>query len=297
MNVKGRGMAGKHGRGRNDFDMRAYYGQPRAMSSDYAREGYAQKARRRRKGRAWTAVLIVSLVVLAISLASLGAIGFSYWQGQKAYDRVSQAADLDVTSSSSFDLDSSMVDWSALSAINPDIVAWVYVPGTNINYPVVKGNDDSYYLTHDFEGSAGGITNNGCIFLHYDNASDFSDTGNFIFGHHLNDGTMFSAISDEKSVAEHRTVYLFTPTVNMKLRSFSLVHCGANDPLLQTEFSSVAAKRTYLMDIIDRSTVQMSDVPDVSKIDQFFAFSTCDNQISNGRYVMFCAVEKVGNAA
>ena len=72
MNVKGRGMAGKHGRGRNDFDMRAYYGQPRAMSSDYAREGYAQKARRRRKGRAWTAVLIVSLVVLAISLASLG---------------------------------------------------------------------------------------------------------------------------------------------------------------------------------------------------------------------------------
>ena len=83
----------------------------------------------------------------------------------------------------------------------------------------------------------------------------------------------------------------------MKLRSFSLVHCGANDPLLQTEFSSVAAKRTYLMDIIDRSTVQMNDVPDVSKIDQFFAFSTCDNQISNGRYVMFCAVEKVGSAA
>ncbi len=259
----------------------------------YDRDAYAGKARARRKNRKWTAVLIVSIVVLVCALGALAAIGFSYWQGQQAYNRVSEAADLDTDDT--IDLDSALVDWDALSDINPDIVAWIYVPNSNINYPVVRGADDSYYLTHDFEGTQGGLTNNGCIFLHSTNATDFSDQGTFIFGHHLNDGTMFSAIADEGAFQDQRTVYLLTPKVNMKLRSFSLVHCGANDPLLQVDFSTADELRDYLQDIEDRSVVDVSDAPDVSSIDQFIALSTCDNLASNGRYVLYCSVEQVGS--
>lgn len=259
----------------------------------YERGAYADKAHARRKKRKWTVVLVIAIVVLVCSLAALGAIAFSYWQGQQAYNRVTETASLDT--SDEIDLNAANVDWDALRDVNPDIVAWIYIPNSNINYPVVKGADDSYYLTHDFEKTQGGITNNGCIFLHADNASDFSDQGSFLFGHHLNDGTMFSAISDEGAFQNQRTVYLLTPKVNMKLRSFSLVHCGANDPLLQTTFSTSADLRDYLRDIEERSVVDVDDAPDVSSIDQFVALSTCDNLISNGRYVLYCSVEQVGS--
>ena len=258
----------------------------------YDRNTYATKAHARRKSRKWTVVLVVAIVVLICALTALGAIVFSYWQGQQAYSRVSDAADLDTAET--LDLDSSLVDWDALAAINPDIVAWIYIPGSNINYPVVRGADDSYYLTHDFEGTQGGLTNNGCIFLHSENATDFSDQGSFIFGHHLNDGTMFSAIADESAFQNQRTVYLLTPKLNMKLRSFSLVHCAADDPLLQMSFATAADLCDYLTDIESRSVVSVSDAPDVSTIDQFFALSTCDNLASNGRYVLYCSIEQVG---
>lgn len=250
--------------------------------------------KRRKSRRRWTVVLVIALIVLVGSLGALGVIGFSYFQGQQAYTRVAESANLSISEAS--DLDSISIDWDALRATNPDIVAWIYIPNTNISYPVVKGTDDEYYLYHDFEGTQGGVTNNGCIFMHYENKSDFSDQGTFLFGHHLNDGTMFSAISDEDNFENQRTVYVLTPTVNMRLKAFALVHCAYNDPLLQTSFSGTSGLKTYLDDIIGRAAKVASDAPDTSTITKFIALSTCDNQISNGRYVMYCAIDEVGTS-
>ena len=62
------------------------------------------------------------------------------------------------------------VDWDALLAINPDTVGWVYVPGTNINYPIVHTDNDETYLTRDFNGEQSWGATYGCIFLSAANA-------------------------------------------------------------------------------------------------------------------------------
>lgn len=70
------------------------------------------------------------------------------------------------------------VDFAALREINPDIVAWIYIEGTKINYPIVQGEDNSYYLKHLFSGEWNG---SGCIFLDFQNDASFADRHSIIF--------------------------------------------------------------------------------------------------------------------
>ena len=122
-----------------------------------------------------------------------------------------------------------VVDWDALRAINPDIVAWVYMPGTIINYPVAhKDGDSEYYLHHNFslgEGSFGAEF--GSIMLSGENAGDFSDEVNILYGHHMRNGSMFALFAEFRDSAifnEHRTIYLLTPEGNYRLQTFAVEH-------------------------------------------------------------------------
>ena len=74
------------------------------------------------------------------------------------------------------------VDFAALDDVN----------GTVLNYPVVQGNDNSYYLSHLFDGSDNA---GGCLFLDSRNNSDFTDDNTIIYGHNMKNGTMFASIN------------------------------------------------------------------------------------------------------
>ena len=257
-------------------------------------QAVAQTSQKKKKGGFWRVVFVIALIVLVCALGALGFLAYNYWAGQQVYDKLEQVSQIDPSKVDSLaDLN---LDWDALRAINSDIVAWVYIPNTNINYPVVKGSDNSYYLSHDFEGTNGAFVWRGTVFLDCENSSDYSDDVNFMYGHHLNDNTMFSAISemnDQSRFDECRTVYLFTPTMNYKLRSFSLVHCSGSDAIVELNFSKPADFQAYIQDKIDRSVTTVSDCPAATDIGQAFAFSTCDNYLfSSGRFILFCYAEE-----
>lgn len=248
-----------------------------------------------KKGGPWRVVFWIALIVLVASLAILGALLFSYWQGQNAYDKIADQAfeaPQDVEGAALEDL---QVDWDALRAVNPDVVGWIYIPGTIVNYPIVHTDNDERYLTYDFNGEQGWGATFGTIFLQAANAGDFSDANNIVYGHHLNNGSMFACLADMQDDAgfnAHRTVYVLTPQGNYKLRTFSLVHCAADDPLAQTSFADSAAQTAYVQDKIDRSTAAPEgQLPAAEDIDHTFAFVTCDNLPSDGRYVLFSYVE------
>ena len=231
------------------------------------------------------------MVVFVLAIGALAAIFFSYWQGEQTNKEIEQAGGFTPTATA--DLSTMKVDWDALRAINPDTVGWIYIPGTTINYPIVQSSDDSYYLKHDFKGSVGYIATFGAIFLEAENKANFSDSNNVIYGHHLNDGSMFAPIadfSDQATFDGSRTVYILTPSGNYRLKTFSLVHCASTDPIVQTQFTNETERVNYVQDKMDRSVVSVSDVPAADNMKRTFAFSTCDNLPSDGRWVLFAYV-------
>ena len=106
------------------------------------------------------------------------------------------------------------IDFSTLKAVNDDVIGWLYVEalGDIINYPMVKGDDNEYYLhntywhTYNFSGT---------IFIDYQNSRDFSDPNTLIYGHNMKNGSMFGSLSsfitNASTFARSRYFWIFTP--------------------------------------------------------------------------------------
>lgn len=267
----------------------------------YSRDNYGSQARLnysknsgscRSRKNPWRVVFVVSLVVLIAALIGLGAIAFQYISQQRAYDDLEQYASL--SDSENMTLADLTVDWDALRAVNPDIVAWVYVPDSPINYPVVQGDDNEEYLHKAFDGSTGWLASAGTIFLDSTNSPDFSDQNSALYGHHMNDGSMFASLSDWQNNDEfnaHRDIYVLTPQGNYRLKTFALVKTTGDDALVQTTFSSDESYQSYIQDKLDRSvTTQQGEVLSAADIRQSMLFSTCEYSQADGRAVLFAAV-------
>jgi len=83
------------------------------------------------------------------------------------------------------------IAWAPLREVGPDIIAWIVVPGTGIDYPIAQGADNAWYLRHTVSGER---SPSGAIFLDYRNAPDFSDGHMLIYGHNMQDGSMFAPL-------------------------------------------------------------------------------------------------------
>ena len=125
-------------------------------------------------------IVAVCLMVLSFCVCTGFGICFMYREGVQEYEDLRtyvKETDEDghTEGTDGSDGKQTVVDFKALKKINPDIVAWIRIPDTSIDYPVVQGNDDSYYLTHTFKKTEHVA---GAIFLDSDNNADFSDDKN-----------------------------------------------------------------------------------------------------------------------
>lgn len=114
------------------------------------------------------------------------------------------------------------VDFEALKEINPDIVAWLKIPAV-LDYPVVQGEDNSYYLSHTFRGQ---YNIAGSIFLDSRNKADFSDSRSIIYGHNMKDGSMFHVLrkfQGREFYQENREIRLYLP--DGSVRVYEIVGC------------------------------------------------------------------------
>ena len=114
------------------------------------------------------------------------------------------------------------VDFEALQQINPDIVAWLRIPGV-LDYPVVQGTDNSYYLDHTFRKE---YNIAGSIFLDARNMADFSDSKNIIYGHNMRNGSMFHVLKNFQNLdfyQANREIWLYLPDGSVEV--YEIVGC------------------------------------------------------------------------
>jgi len=103
-----------------------------------------------------------------------------------------------------------LFDWDGLNARNADVVGWIYVPGTNIDYPILAGASNDTYLHTDIDGN---FSIAGSIFLEENNSSDFLDDNTIIYGHNMLSGVKFSAIDAmmRGTITDLDYIYVYTP--------------------------------------------------------------------------------------
>ncbi|WP_165057027.1 class B sortase, partial [Adlercreutzia sp. ZJ176] len=269
---------------------------PPAQPSEYGR-GSGRYATRARKRGPWRVVFWLALAVLVASLGALAYIGFTYWNGQRAYDEIASANLTVPEDAASATLADFSVDWDALRAVNPDVVGWVYVPGIGVNYPIVhRPHDDTYYLNHTFGGDTTGQfgAEFGCIMLSGENSGDFTDEVNVVYGHNMANGSMFApfaGFTDPSVFNAHRTIYVLTPAGNYRLSTFAVDRIAGVDTTVVVPSQTPDELAAYVQKRMDDSLVAPDPAPrPASEISQVFAFSTCDNAQDTYRFVTFAEV-------
>lgn len=177
-----------------------------------------------------------------------------------------------------------VVDFDALKEINTDCVAWIQIEGTEVNYPVVQGEDNSYYLKHLFDGK---WNSSGCIFLDYRCNADFSGKNNVLYGHHMKNETMFHTLvyyKTQEYYDAHPTGFLLTPAGNYQIEFFAGYVVSTQDDAWTLEFASDEAFSDWVARAIERSCFDSGIVP--AATDRIITLSTCSYEFSNARFVL-----------
>lgn len=179
------------------------------------------------------------------------------------------------------------VDFKALQQKNADVIAWLRVPDTNIDFPVMQAKDNYYYLSHDFEKNYA-VT--GGIFLDYRNRDDFSDSFSIIYGHRMSSGRMFSDVGkfeDKKFFNEHREgAVLYTPGQKYRIRFVAFASVYG----VQGEIYNVGAFRTEesVEKVLESASIIESDARDGGK---YILLSTCSVKEQAKRDVLLGVLE------
>ena len=182
------------------------------------------------------------------------------------------------------------IDFAALQAYNPDIIAWIRIPGTNIDYPVLQGPDNDKYLrrTPDGEYSVAGS-----IFLEFTNASDFSDNHSIIYGHHFRGSyrPMFTQLVDYRSrdfFYDHPTAVIYTPAGRYTVRFFSCYVTRLGDNAWRTQLEG-NAYADWIRDVSGKAMYDMGAIP--RETDRIVTLSTCSTEFANARFVIHGILE------
>lgn len=176
------------------------------------------------------------------------------------------------------------IDIFALQEVNPDVLGWIYIPGTNISYPLLQGEDNQYYLNYTWDKQAYFV---GSIFLECKNSADFSDYNTILYGHNLNNGTMFSQLhlyKDQEQWVQYPYVYIVTASGAYRYHIFAAYEVPTTAITYQLSFEEDGQKQRFLDECISWSVLDTGIIP--TENDRILTLSTCTGVIRTNRWVV-----------
>lgn len=186
------------------------------------------------------------------------------------------------------------VDFEGLKAVNPDVTGWIYCEDTPINYPVVLGEDNDYYLKHNFDGTDSA---SGSIFIEADNRPGFVDSNTIIYGHHMKNGSMFATLdkwAEQEYYEGHPVMWLLTPEQDYKIILFAGYTTSASSDTYAIFDGRCEELNEYLAKCKGQSDFNAdTELEDDAR---YVLLSTCAYVFDNARYVLHGKLVPVDSA-
>lgn len=250
--------------------------------------GHRKSRKARRKNMILNVILVAAIVVFCVSAFKLLQIGKGYKDGQSEYEKVR-----DVAIKNADDKEKFRVDFDELMKINDDTVGWIrfYKEPSQINYPVVQGEDNDLYLHKTFSANENTL---GAIFVDAAASSDFTDKNTIIYGHRMKDGSMFRKLEEYKDKdfwKENPYFYIYTP--DGKEITYKIYSVGQVLDTSDTYLTSFAGEEDY-QKFLDM-TMKEADYDTGVKVttdDTIVTLSTCTAASDEHRFVVRGVKEK-----
>lgn len=250
--------------------------------------GRRKSRKARRKNMILNVILVAAIVVFCVSAFKLLQIGKGYKDGQSEYEKVR-----DVAIKNADDKEKFRVDFDELMKINDDTVGWIrfYKEPSQINYPVVQGEDNDLYLHKTFSANENTL---GAIFVDAAASSDFTDKNTIIYGHRMKDGSMFRKLEEYKDKdfwKENPYFYIYTP--DGKEITYKIYSVGQVLDTSDTYLTSFAGEEDY-QKFLDM-TMKEADYDTGVKVttdDTIVTLSTCTAASDEHRFVVRGVKEK-----
>ena len=182
-------------------------------------------------------------------------------------------------------------DLKALQEINPEVVGWVYIPETEIDYPVLQHEDNEYYLNHSWENTK---NPNGAIFFDCETSTDLTDFNTLVYGHRINNKLMFSGLRKFNSldyINAHPSVYLVTEKGVCRYDIFSAYQTGMQTIAFAMRIETENMRKEFINFAVDYSEAFTGVVPEPEN--RFLTLATCNFNGSSRQVVQAVLNEEV----
>ena len=241
---------------------------------------------RRRPDLLSRVLLVAGVALLLVAAGMFLYTQWGYWRQDRVNEELAAFAEVSDDASRA-----PQVDWDALKAVNDDVVAWLQIPGTPVNYPVYQGEDNDYYLEYTAYGEPGV---GGHVFLDDEcRAPGMRDAQTVLFGHNLRNGAMFRTVAnmdDQEAFDAVDTVWYVTEDEAFELEPLLVYYTQATDQDVRTfSFTSDEEREAYLTGLLEDSVVAADDAAAaVADAEHVLTLCTCNYIEGEGRTILVC---------
>ena len=183
------------------------------------------------------------------------------------------------------------MDLGALREVNPDVVGWILIPDTEINYPLMQAEDNNYYLQRTWDQKSNAM---GSIFLEYLCSPDLTDPNTIIYGHNMNDGSMFAGLhkyQQQDYWETHPYVYILSDYGVYRYGIYSAYRASTKSNTYGIEFPTETSWLRFLQKALDDSLIDTGVA--LQSTDRVLTLSTCTGANRSARFVVHARLKMV----
>ena len=183
------------------------------------------------------------------------------------------------------------MDLEALREVNPDVVGWILIPDTVVNYPLMQGTDNDYYLKNTWDGKRYAV---GSIFLEHLNSPDLTDFNTIVYGHNMQNGSMFASLREYRNQEyweKHPYVYIRSDQGVYRYEIFSSYLAKVESNTYGIRFTGEESRKAFLNNLLVYSDIDTGLEPAVT--DRVLTLSTCSGRGTTTRWVVHARLKMV----